>query len=469
MEQRSVYGLYNAIALGVKGTAMAPFGGLTESERWALALYVAGFPGTAEERARGAALWKAGKGRQALPDLVNLTTLSAGELRDRFGPEAAAIQAYLVAHPDALAQGKPGPIDVALARVGEAVAAYRGGDRAAAQQLAIKAYLEGYELIETSLSNIDEARMHEGERDMAALRDLIRAGAPVAEIEAQAERVTAMLERARETLDAGALSPATTFTSALVILLREGLEALLVVAAIIAFLIKANRRDALAWVHAGWASAVALGLVTWVVATYAIEVSGAHREITEGVTGILAALMLVYVGYWLHGKSSTRAWQSFIRESVGSALAARTLWTLAGVSFLAVYREMFETVLFYQALWVQAGESGRGALAGGVAAGAAALAAIGWGIFRYSLRLPLGLFFNAMSALMCVLAVVLAGKGVAALQEAGVIGADPVAFVALPLLGVYPTVQTLSAQAAVLAAIAAGFYLAGRAPRPATG
>ena len=94
---------------------------------------------------------------------------------------------------------------------------------------------------------------------------------------------------------------------------------------------------------------------------------------------------------------------------------------MATVSFLAVYREMFETVLFYQALWVQAGEAGRGALLGGAGAAVAALAAIGWGIFRYSLRLPLGPFFAAMSLLMCALAVVLAGKGAAALQEAGVI------------------------------------------------
>ncbi len=458
MTQRSVFGIYNTVTLGVKGTAMAPFGNLAENDRWALALHVAGYPATAQERAFGEKLWQAGKGKGRFPDLINLTTLSASEVKERFGEDAVAIQGYLIAHPEAVAQGRPGPIDFALARVGESVAAYRAGERVAARQLAIRAYLEGYELIETSLSNVDEKLMREGERDMMALRDLIRTDAPSAEVEAQAKRVVVMLERAREKLDAGALSPEATFTSALVILLREGLEALLVVAAIIAFLIKANRRDALVWVHAGWGGAVALGFVTWAVASYAIEVSGAHREITEGVTGLIAAAMLVYVGYWLHGKASARAWQSFIQESVGSALASRTLWALAGVSFLAVYREMFETVLFYQALWIQAGESGRGAFVGGAAAGAAALAAIGWGLFRYSLRLPLGPFFNTMSALMCVLAVVLAGKGVAALQEAGLVGASSVSVPSVPLLGIFPTVQTLAAQAAVIASIAALLY-----------
>jgi len=327
--------------------------------------------------------------------------------------------------------------------------------------------VEGYELVERPLANVDEKLMREGERDMMALRDAIRSEAPLAAVEAQAKRVSATLERARERLDAGELSAATVFTSALFILLREGLEALLVVAAIVAFLTKANRRDALVWVHAGWIAAVALGVVTWAVASYVIAISGAHREITEGVTGLIAAAMLVYVGYWLHSKSSTQAWQAFVKDSVGAALASRTLWTMAGVSFLAVYREIFETVLFYQALWVQASETGSSALAGGLVAGAAVLAAIGWGLFRYSLRLPLGPFFTVMSWLMCVLAVVLAGKGVAALQEAGVVGANVVDIPSLPVLGIFPTVQTLAAQAAVIACIAALLYFgSGDSPAP---
>ncbi len=177
-------------------------------------------------------------------------------------------------------------------------------------------------MIERSLANVDEKLMREGEREMMALRNLIRGEAPLADVEVQAKRVSAVLERARERLDAGALSAEAIFTSALIILLREGLEALLVVAAIVAFLIKANRRDALIWVHAGWISAIALGFATWVVASYAIAISGAHREITEGVTGLIAAAMLVYVGYWLHNKASAQVWQNFIRNSVGTALAS---------------------------------------------------------------------------------------------------------------------------------------------------
>lgn len=470
MSQRSVYGLYSTITLGVKGTGMAPFGQFPESERWALAFHVAGLGSTPDERDRGEKLWKEGRGRQAFPDLASLAAQSSREVKERYGEDAAAVRTYLIGNPEAISRDKPSPVAYAQMKVAEALEAYRRGDQAAAQQLAIKAYIEGFELIETNLANVDAELMHEGERNMMALRELIVHNAPLEKVEAQAKRVSESLERARERLDAAALSPGAVFASSLVILLREGLEALLVVAAIVAFLIKANRRDALRWVHAGWIGAVALGLATWAFASHVMEISGAQREVTEGVTGLIAAAMLVYVGFWLHNKASTQAWQNFIKDSVDSALAGRTLWTMASVSFIAVYREMFETVLFYQALWVQAGEAGRGAFAGGLVAAIAALGAIGWGIFRYSLRLPLGPFFNAMSGLMCVLAVVLAGKGIAALQESGHVAATGLDFISLPALGIFPTVQSLGAQLLTLAVIGIGFYVAGRsahAPRSA--
>src|ERR1039457_6687296 len=110
---------------------------------------------------------------------------------------------------------------------------------------------------------------------------------------------------------------------------------------------------------------------------------------------------------------------------------------MAGVSFLAVYREMFEIVLFYEALWVQAGDGGRTAVLAGIAAAAISLAATGWAILRYSVRLPLGPFFAATAGLLALLAVVFAGHGVAALQEAGLIDASPFGFIAFPVLGIH--------------------------------
>jgi len=465
MALRSVFGLYNAITLGVAGTSMAPFRQLSDEDRWALAFFVAQFPTNAGERARGEKLWSSGEGAQTLRDLSQAVTLSPSEIRARFGDEGVAVQAYLIANPRAFTATRATPIDVAITRVAESVSAYRAGDRARAERLALTAYLEGFELVEASLQNVDAELMRETEREMLNLRGLMHAGAAVEAVEHQATRVNAKLAESRRRLSETELSRATTFVSALLILLREGLEAILVIAAVVAFLIKANRRDALPYVHAGWLGAIALGLLTWAVATYVVDISGASREMTEGITALMAAAILVYVGYWLHSRASARAWQSFITGQVGAALAKRTLWAMAFVSFLAVYREMFEMVLFYQTLWIQAGKSGRGAFAGGLATAACALAALSWVIFRYSARLPLGPFFTGTSVLLCALAVVLAGKGVAALQEAGALPADALNVPSIPILGIFPTFEGLGAQVLVVIAVGIAFYSLRRANR----
>ena len=447
MAQRSAYGLYNTISLGVNGTAMPAFEQLSEEDRWALAFFVADLPASQEARDKGAALWQAGKGRDQFPDLGNIATLSANEAKERFGDDGVALQAYLRAAPQALAAAKPAPLDYAATSLAASLEAYRQGARAQATQLAIQAYLEGYELTESSLRSVDPDLMMRIERDMMAYRAALQAGAPLAQIETQAKDLIASLNEAKDKLDGTAMSSLAIFLSALVILLREGAEAVLVVAAILAFVKRAQRPEARRWVHAGWVVALGLGAVTWMVSTYLVEISGASREITEGVTALISATMLLYVGYWLHSKSNSQAWQKFIGDKVSGTLSSGTIWTLASVSFLAVYREAFETVLFFQALSTQAGPEGHGILVGGVVAGAVLLVALAWAILRASVKLPIGLFFSVSGITLVGLAVVFTGQGIAALQAAGKIGVDAVAFIRLPMLGIYPTLQTLAAQA----------------------
>jgi high-affinity iron transporter len=231
----------------------------------------------------------------------------------------------------------------------------------------------------------------------------------------------------------------------------------------VALLVKAGRRDALSYVHAGWLAALVLGAATWLVASYVVSVSGARREVSEGVTALAAAAILLYVGYWMHGNAYAAHWRAFLdRRLGGPALSGRTAWALAAVCFLAVYREAFETVLLAQALWMQAGASGRPAALAGFATAAVALVGLGWLIVRGSLRLPLGPFFGAASVLLAVLAVALAGKGVAALQEAGMVPVSPIAVPALPLVGLYPSVQGAALQTALVLVIALGFLHANR-------
>ncbi len=462
MNQRSAFSLYNTISLGVTGTSMAAFANLPEDDRWALAFYVANL-GTSEAHIKqGETLWKsatpADPMRIAFPDLGRLATLTADEVNERHGIEATRVQAYLRAHPDALAAAKPAPIAFARQRIAEALAAWEKGDRPEAQRLGVSAYLEGFELAESSLDNVDGELRLKIEHAMLDLRTALGAAGDASAMRDNVRRVDALLSQANDKLTGGGLSASAAFVSSLVILLREGLEAILLLSAIIAFVTRTGRRDALPWVHAGWIIAFFLGALTWVVATYFIGISGANREMTEGVTALIAAAMLLYVGYWLHGRSHAQAWSRFLKEQVDSALEKKTLWAMASVSFLAVYRELFEVVLFYEALWVQAGDDGHAAVGGGIGLAVALLALAGWGIFKYSVRLPLGPFFTVMSALLALMAVVFAGQGVAALQEAGIIGISRVSFVTISILGIHPSLQSLGAQLLTLALVGVSYW-----------
>lgn len=450
MHKRSIHGLYNTVTLGVAGTPMRGFPELSESDRWALAFFVTGLRNTPEHLQTGEALWRQGKGKAELGDFSRLVIAIPEELTAAGTGDLDAIRAYLVAHPAALAATTASPLKVARAKLSESLVAYRAGDHAAARQLAITAYLEGFELVEQSLDNVDPGLRRRTEEDMMAMRNDIDAGKPVEVLEQRVRGLDGLLQEVVGKLSEGEMSAATAFTSSLLILLREGLEAILVLAAIIAFVRKTGRRDALPYIHIGWFAAVVLGAATWLAASHFLVVSGASRELTEGVSALLAAAMLLYVGLWLHNRSHAHAWQSFIRDQVTGALAKRTLWAMAGISFLAVYRELFEVILFYETLLAQAGEAHRSAVLGGIGAATLLLALLGGVILKFSPRLPIGLFFSATSWLLVVMAVVFVGHGVSAIQEAGLIRATPVDFVAVPMLGVHPNAQGLAAQVAML-------------------
>lgn len=456
--ERSVHGLYNTISLGVEGTSMPSFGALDADARWALAFHVSRFVSTDAERELGAQAFRDDGVRALLPSLTEVVGTTPAQAR-ALGETAYPLLAWLRAHPETVAAQPAGsPIAVAAGWIERSLALYREGQREAAYQAAISAYLEGFELAEAGLDRVDHALRLRIEQDMMDYRNLLAAGAPVETVTSKAAALGEALDAAaRRTADEGELSAAGAFASAFVIILREGLEAILVLAAIAAFLIRSGRREGLKHVHAGWIAALLLGAGTWVLSSTLIEISGAQREVTEGVTALLSAAVLLYAGYWLHSRSHASRWQSFIRGQVGGALSGRTLFGLALVSFLAVYREVFETVLFMQALWVPAGAAARSALLAGAAASVVALAILAWVISRYSARLPLGLFFGLSALFLAALAIMFAGQGVAALQAAGKLPVHVLPFAGIPPLGIYPNLQGLALQAVLVAVIVASF------------
>lgn len=277
--------------------------------------------------------------------------------------------------------------------------------------------------------------------------------APRADVEAA---WTALHGRLAETAQAQAASAGSsggfwaTFVQSLLILVREGVEAMLVVTALIAYLARSDHAEKVRviWYGVGWA--LAASLVTAWLMTAVFRVSGASREALEGVTMLVAAAVLFYVSYWLLAKSEAARWQAYIKSRIDDALTGGRLFALGFAAFLAVYREGAETVLFYQALVAGAPDEPIAVWSG--FAVAAVLLVVGFFGFRAaSFKLPLGVFFTGTAVLLYYMAFVFAGKGVLELQEARWLPITPIeGWPSLPWLGVFPTEESVIAQLVII-------------------
>lgn len=457
--QRSAFALYQVIDQGIDGTAMQSFASLPFDDRWALAFYAGRFAFTDAMATEGERIWKNDASlRRRIPDLATLAGLTPQALAIETGQtKADAVMAYLRRHPDAVMRSAAGSLTVARTKLAQSLAAYRAGDRRTARELALSAYLDGFEPVEPTLTARDATLMGHIEGAMGDFRAALQDGRPVDEVATRVQVINGLFDDAEAVLSPDAANSASTFLGAFTILLREGLEALLIVVAMIAFLRKADRSEVLPYVHGGWIGALVAGAITWAVATYAIGISGASRELTEGFGSLFAAVVLLSVGIWMHGKAQADQWQRYIRERMSRALSRQSAWFLFGLAFVVVYREVFETILFYAALWTQ---GNGGMLLAGAGSAVGLLGLIAWAMLSYSRDLPIAKFFTYSAWLMAALTVVLAGKGVAALQEAGIIDIAPLAGAPrVTMLGLFPTWQSVAAQVAMILAVAAGFLL----------
>ena len=451
-KERSVFSLQQIISHGVAGTSMPSFAQLSEDDRWAIAFFASTLSYSDADRKTGKAAWASDAAiRGVLPNLSALTQVSEKALSKQLPSTAGPVLAYLRSEPNIVIASDEDSLALAKTKLSESIRALESGDKGNASRLALSAYLDGFEIAEPALAAKNKQLFDDLEKGMGAFRAIVNRG-QIDEAKAAEQNLQGLLSQAQDALVNATDDPLATFLGAFAILLREGLEALLVVVAMVAFLKKADRRDVLKYVHAGWVTALAGGGVTWAIATYLVDFSGASREMTEGFSAIFAAVVLLAVGIWMHQKSMAGRWQAYVKEKLSSALNRRSALMLFVLSFVTVYREVFETVLFYAALWT--GGNG-GYMLLGMGAGIVILAIVAVILLRTSARLPISQFFAASSALVAILAFVMVGKGVAALQKVGVFEITPIAFPQIDLLGIYPTMQTVVSQLFILTVIIA--------------
>ena len=440
LDRLSLYAIYNTLGLGVEGTDMPSFADqLDERQRWDLATYIAGL--SADPKAA-----KADK----TYNLADLARQTPNEVLAAEGPEATATFRAQRAQPPQVKRGPAQLLDYTSATLDKSLAAYRAGDREQAYDLSVAAYLEGFELVESSLDNVDANVRKSTEKALMAYRQSLQDGLPIEQVEQRLEAAKALLKESAGLLGSDGLSWTLSYVSGLLILLREGLEAILVLAAILAFLRNTGQQSAVRSVNIGWGLALVAGLATWALAAYVIDVSGAQRELLEGCTALFASVMVLWLGVWMHDRRHAAAWQDYIKSSLVSGGGR---FGFAILAFFSVYRELFEVILFYETLWLQAGPAGHNAVLAGGATALVLLMGLAWIILRGSAKLPLALFFSINAALLCALSVVFAGHGVKALQEAGIFGTRPVAFFDFDWLGIHADAYSLTAQAVAIMAI----------------
>lgn len=350
----------------------------------------------------------------------------------------------------------------------EAQALYNAGDPAAARTKISNAYFDLFEGsgMETSISlNISEGRTYDLEARFGSLRQAVSRKVPPSELAAIVDALAADLKTDAALLDdlskrrKDRANPVSLLFDAFIIILREGFEAILIIGALVAYLVKTGHSDKVNRIYLGALIALAASVLTAIILNSVISLSGATREAMEGITMLLATAVLFYVSYWLISKAQATRWNSFIKYKVEASLTGKSLFTLTSAAFLAVYREGAETILFYQALISSAGAEGKTTILYGFLAGSLLLCVLFFALRTTSMRVPLGPFFTVTGALLYYLAFSFAGKGVLELQEAEWISASPVGFPTVHFLGIYPSLEGLLLQGFLLCvAIAAGLY-----------
>ena len=358
------------------------------------------------------------------------------------------------------------------------------GKGAEGSSLVNNAYYQYYEKLgfEKNVMNVISGdRVSQVEYQFKMTRKAMRDGGSQKQIKKLVDDLKSWLVEDAATLDGGAAGNTNGLTTlitssagqAFLILIREGLEALLVVAAVIAYLIKSGNKRFAKWIYLGVLAGLAGSGLIAVLFTFLFGGSGPIQEISEGVCALIAMLMLLWTSNWMLNKSSVEAWNRYIRTKTETAVTSAQrkadagesvgfgmIVSLAMLSFLAVFREGAETVIFYESIYSMS-QDAHGMWIGGIAAAVVLL--VIFLILRFtSAKIPIGPFFLVTSILMAVLVVIFAGGGIHALIEGDLIDGHYLSSVPTnDWIGLYPYVECLAAQAiaaiAVIVLFAVGF------------
>lgn len=354
-------------------------------------------------------------------------------------------------------------IDQIRLKLDEVLRLYREGNADGALLTARSAYLDSYENIELPLRPIDPDFTLEMEIKFAELRNLIQADAPYEQVAAKVTEIRSGLDESERLVSGtGVLAPAIAFSTSFSIIFREGLESALIVGAILTYLEASRNERFKKHVYYGIVLAFAGTAATWFVAQYVIDISGASKELIEAIAGVSAVAVLFWVSFWILNKVETKKWIEFVKAKVWKATTTGSVMVFVLLSFFTVYREGFETVLFYQAL-LSFAKYMEWYVAAGLVLGLGVITAATFVVRKFGRKLPLRVLFGLTMGIGAYMSIAFMGNAIREFQEVGylptthMLGTIPRLDINLATMtGIHPTLETVVAQFILLTVYLAG-------------
>ncbi|MFL6483800.1 MAG: FTR1 family protein [Nitrososphaera sp.] len=354
-------------------------------------------------------------------------------------------------------------IDAIREQLGETLRLYNQGSYDNALLSSRSAYLDSYESVEIPLRPIDPDFTLDMEIKFAELRNLIQARASYEQVEAKVVEIRRGLDESERLVSGtGILAPTIAFSTSFSIIFREGLESALIIGAILTYLEASRNIKFKKHVYYGILIAIGATAVTWFIAEFIIDISGASRELIEAIAGISAVAVLFWVSFWVLNKIETKRWIEFVKAKVWKATATGSIMVFVMLSFFTVYREGFETVLFYQAM-LSFAKYMEWYVIGGLVIGLAVIVATALLVRKLGKRLPLKVLFALTMGIGAYMSIAFIGNAVREFQELGyistthLIGIVPRLDINLAsMTGIHPTLETVIAQVTLLAVYAVG-------------
>lgn len=452
MNNLSPFQIYNTVRLGISGTAMVPINQLTDKEVWDAAFYVTSLRYQNKYKLTKDSLEKLYNIAFTKTSLEDVSTLSDKLLMKKLGGNNKADTLNLMAlrlyntYSD-----KNLSINIALFYLTDVLNYYQKNEYDKASDKALSAYLEGIEPFEQQLQAINPELKDELESIMYKLRADIKNREPLEIIQNDITKAKLLITEASSAIKNKNYTFGFAFILAASIILREGIEAFLIIITILGVLKSINESKAVKWVHGGWIFALIIGVISLFFINVIISFNAQSRELMEGVGSLFAVILLLYVGFWLHSKTEAKKWKEFVEHKIMRLVNNNNMIGLAVISFIVVFREAFESAIFLSAIELQIDQSSKSGIYFGAVSSLILVLLLAWLALKFAVKLPIMKLFKYSAVTIVILSIVLAGKGIQAFQESGYMSITQIPIkLNLPLIGFYPTIETTIAQLFVL-------------------